>query len=182
MKEKKSFLGSKNMKVPDEITVETFDYKVIIRNRLLKIANVDVAITPDKDRITFAVSGESILRKYLYGRIQNEMHKWVAEIFGYGDKTTLDDDINAYIDENLLMLYKVKSVSLWEMDRADEAESRDYSYFGESNVMKYTHGLRKVNNVTRSTYGSGGLNMKLTYGIKNKKDYCFGMDITFERR
>ncbi len=182
MKEKKSFLGSKNMKVPDEITVETFDYKVIIRNRLLKIANVDVAITPDKDRITFAVSGESILRKYLYGRIQNEMHKWVAEIFGYGDKTTLDDDINAYIDENLLMLYKVKSVSLWEMDSADEAESRDYSYFGESNVMKYTHGLRKVNNVTRSTYGSGGLNMKLTYGIKNKKDYCFGMDITFERR
>ena len=182
MLEHKSFLGGKHLRVPDEIGVECFNWRVLQKNKVVKLVNIDVVVTPTDKDITFSVSGENILRKYLHERLRPEMQKWVADVFGYGDRTTIEDDIDAYIDENLVKLYKIKEISLWEKDSQSNSEMQDYSYFGEDNRTKYFDGLRTVDNVSRKTYGSGGINMRLIYSIKKKKNYCFGLSVVFERR
>lgn len=184
MAERKSFLGSKHLKVPDEILIESFDYSLIGDDRAVRLAPNDVVVSTveNRDAITFSVNGERILRKSLHESLRPEMEKWVAEIFSYGDKETIDDDIDAYIDENLLKLYRIKDISLWVKDASSYSPVQDYSYFGVDDTGKYTDGLRVTDDVTKGVYASGGLNTKLVYNIKKKKNYCFGMSIVFERR
>ena len=182
MVERKSFLGSKHLKVPDEISVGVFSYSVVSANKKVKLVDNDVVISPETNDITFSVSGDNILRKFLHEHIREEMQKWIADVFSYGDRTTTEDDIDAYIDENLLKLYKIKEISLWVKDNPSYSEHQDYSYFTKDNAEKFADGLRKVVDTTKKSYGSGGLNTRLVYGVKAKKNYCFGMDLVFERR
>jgi len=183
MAEHKSFLGSKQLALPDEISADVFDYSVR-ESRTVFLAKTDVVASTaeKKDAITFSVNGERILRKSLHESLRPEMEKWVAEVFSYGDKETIDDDIDAYINENLLKLYRIKDISLWVKDASAYSPVQDYSYFGVDDTGKYTDGLRITDDVTKGVYASGGLNTKLVYNIKKKKNYCFGMSIVFERR
>jgi len=121
--EKRSFFGSKVMKIEDSLTVETFNSiqatteaeLETLRPELLKTENpFEVAYFEDVNKIIIDVYLEKRLtQKISESGVYEFFDKYINRIYGFGSEDDILDDVYGYIQLNILPRYSVNEIFLY---------------------------------------------------------------------
>jgi len=209
MKEKKSFFGSKYLKVPEEIVLETFvgdplvkaairqpdlidgtfmhqdiasvkvNKKVIKGNSVRSVRRIKKKPSPPV--VNFYLLIQKRLKEFLFTPIKEEFLKYVNPLFGFGDLETLDDDVNRYIEENILKLYKVERVDFYTLASRTKTPS-DFSTAQLTNEQKIAAGLTINDNVSSKTLNTNPFDLKLIYNKRTGFSESFGFSVTIVKK
>ena len=209
MKEKKAFFGSKYLKVPEEIILETFEPSPFIKGALrqpdlvdgtfmhqdiesVTVNNPNIQLIgtsairqtntkPTQPVINFYLFIQKRLKEFLFQPIKDEFLKYVNPLYGWGDEETLDDDVNRYIDENILRLYKVNKVEFYTLASRDISVN-DYSTAELTNAQKVSAGLTINNSVSSKTINTNPFDLRLIYNKRTGFSESFGFSVTIVKK
>lgn len=176
MKEHKSFLATTSMKTPDTIILETF---------VPSETETDDATCIFEERngnVVFDLLVEKRLIMYFRQHLESVFAEYIAVEYSYGDKTTLDDDIEAYIRQNLLSLYKLEEITFYVKETTSDTLVYDYSFINESDNMKRRNGLKQDKSIGLKTTPQSVFDRRITFNTKPKRTYTFGMSVRITRR
>ena len=70
--------------------------------------------------------------------------KYINKNYSFGNKSTIDDDVEEYVEKNLLRLYKVDRVYLYIKDERMRSNNRKIEneylkHMGDSNELKISN-------------------------------------------
>jgi len=129
-KETRSYLSSTIMKLSDSYSIFDFEYQTagdqgelesILRNRNNESPVVFLE-TEDRIMIDFYVS-DSIVDKFSKTGVLNEISKYVLPEFSENDKTTIEDDVERYVNNNLISVFSIDDIELFVSKRKNQASS-----------------------------------------------------------
>ena len=209
MFERKSFFGSKYLKVPETIILETFKPDPFVRAAVKQpnliqgtfmhqdtpsvtvnkrqiltkgVVNTrSIKKTPSAATIQFYLFNQKRLMEYLFTPIKAQFIKYVNELYGWGDLETLDDDVNQYIRENILKLYKVEKVDFYTLASREKVTS-DYTTAELNNTEKINAGLTINNNVASKTLNTNSFDLRLIYNKRTGFSESFGFSVTIVKK
>ena len=196
MKEKKSFFGSKYLKVPQTITLETFIYSPEFNRNAINqpsLINGDFMVETNKASLQFYLFIQKRLTEFLFTPIKEQFLKYIKPEFSFDDDETLDDDVNRYIEENILRLYKVQNVDLYtKLERSRKAvptdvrsvriTTDDFSTAALTNDEKLKDGLDIANNASSKFLNTNPFDLKLIYNKRKGFTESFGFSITIVKK
>ena len=209
MKEKKSFFGSKYLKVPEEIILDTFSPapfekaainqpslidgtfmhkdtpSVTINKNVIQsigTANIkSIKRTPSIPSVAFYLFNQKRLTEYLFIPIKIQFEKYIKDLYGWGNLETLDDDVNRYIEENILKLYKIGKIELYTLaERLDQPNT--YITAKLTNAEKITSGLSVDGNVSSKTLNTNPFDLRLIYNKRTGFTESFGFSVTIVKK
>ena len=209
MFERKSFFGSKSIKVPETIVLDTFkpdpfvkaairqpslidgtfmfqdQSSVTVNKKIIKTEGVRniraIKKKPSAPVITFYLFNQKRLIEYLFDPIKAQFEKYINELYGFGDLETLDDDVRQYIKENILKLYKVERVDFYTL--ASRAKQPDTFKTAElTDAEKISSGLTISNNVASKTLNTNPFDLKLIYNKRTGFSESFGFSVTLVKK
>lgn len=182
--------GSKQMNLPEEITIETLDGSVEWDDDLL-------AGNPPADMMYKEMNGTSVkFHLFLRRRIlryftcesglRSEFEKNVDPENSFGDKTSIDDDIEAYVEKNILGLYELENVRLWvkrvPSGKHDSRIENDYfSFLQYDNEGKVLKRLMKTNTLSMKKTTSDRFDREITYNMRAGEKESFGFSFTIRK-
>jgi hypothetical protein len=183
MKEKKSFFGSKYLKVPQQITLETFIPSPLIREGIKDPGLVDGTFMYNETSAytEFYLLIQKRLTEYLFEYIKSSFEKYVNVNFGFGDITTLDDDVNSYIEQNILSLYKIGSVDFY-VKQSREKKEAVYTTAELTNSEKASAGLRIDQNISSKTLNTNLFDLRLIYNKRTGFSDSYGFSVTIVKK
>lgn len=209
MLERKSFFGSKYLKVPETIILETFQPdpfvkaaiqqpdlidgtfmyndtpSVTLNKRLIKTEGVRqsrvIKKVPSTATIEFYLFNQKRLMEYLFTPIKAQFEKYVNKLYGWGDLETLDDDVNQYIRENILKLYKVDKVEFYTLSSRTKTPS-DYTTAELTDVEKSSAGLTINTSVSSKTINTNPFDLRLIYNKRTGFSESFGFSVTIVKK
>ena len=209
MKEKKSFFGSKSLKVPEKIILETFTPDPFVKAAIKQPSLIDgTFMYQDTPSVTFnqrqvnTVNGRSIqaikkkpsaptvsfyifnqkrLIEYLFPPIKEQFEKYIKDLYGWGNLETLDDDVNRYIEENILKLYKIERIDFYTLASRDD-QPDTYSTAQLTNEEKITAGLTINENVSSKTLNTNPFDLRLIYNKRTGFSESYGFSVTIVKK
>ena len=225
MFERKSFFGSKYLKVPEVIILETFEpdpfVKAAIRQPDLidgtfmykdtptvtlnkKVINSRSALrtravqnekpflpakkftreikkVPSTPTIEFYLFNQKRLMEYLFTPIKAQFEKYVNKLYGWGDLETLDDDVNQYIRENILKLYKIDKVEFYTLASRKRGAST-FTTAELTDAEKIENGLTINNSVSSKTINTNPFDLRLIYNKRTGFSESFGFSVTIVKK
>ena len=209
MKEQKSFFGSKYLKVPETIILETFKPDPFVKNairqpdlidgtfmhqdtpsvtvnkKIIKSKGVvntrDIKKVPSAPTIEFYLFNQKRLMEYLFAPIKAQFVKYVNELYGWGDLETLDDDVNQYIRENILKLYKIEKIEFYTLASRERLPS-DYTTAELTNAEKIKAGLTINDNISSKTLNTNPFDLRLIYNKRTGFSESFGFSVTIVKK
>ena len=225
MFERKSFFGSKYLKVPEVIILETFEpdpfvkaairqpdlidgtfmykdtptvtlnKKVInsrsaVKRRFSKNEkpflsaekfNRDIKKVPSTATIEFYLFNQKRLMEYLFTPIKAQFEKYVNKLYGWGDLETLDDDVNQYIRENILKLYKIDKVEFYTLASRKRGAST-FTTAELTDAEKIEAGLTLNTNVSSKTINTNPFDLRLIYNKRTGFTESFGFSVTIVKK
>ena len=114
--------------------------------------------------------------------IRNEFSKLVKDEYSYGRKDTIDDDIERFVEDNLIKLYRlnairmyVKSVKRGVNDLSIENDYVKYTNNTQSQLIK--EGFVQNKSFRINNIGNNELDRKITYDLTNGNQEYFGFKI-----
>lgn len=187
-----SMFGSKYLNVPEEITIETFDKIIDWKDEL--ISNPEGS---DADIMYKEVNGNTVhFYLFLYKRIieyfaketdlRKSFEEYVNPNYSYGDKTTIEDDIEKYIQKNIMKLYYLDEICMWikrqKVGIHDSKIENDYStYLLYTNEEKKRKNLQKVNTFSMKKMTNNEFDKYLTYNLRTGEKEDFGFSIKIKK-
>ena len=209
MFERKSFFGSKYLKVPETIILETFKPSPFLKTAIKQPSLIDgtfmfqnqPSVTVNKRVInssgvvntraikkkqsspfeTFYLFNEKRLMEYLFKPIKIQFEKYIRKEFGYGDLETLDDDVNQYIRENILKLYKIDKIDFYTLASRTK-EGSTYTTAELTNAQKINNGLTINNNISSKTLNTNPFDLKLIYNKRTGFSESYGFSVTIVKK
>jgi hypothetical protein len=209
MTERKAFFGSKYLKVPETIILETYKPvsfrkgairqpdlvdgtfmhqdtpSITINKRVIKTKGVvntrDIEKVPSSATIEFYLFNQKRLIAYLFTPIKAQFVKYINMLYGWGDLTTLDDDVNQYIRENILKLYKIENIEFYTLASREELPS-NYTTAELTNVEKNSAGLTINNNVASKALNTNPFDLRLIYNKRTGFSESFGFSVTVVKK
>ena len=209
MFERKSFFGSKYLKVPETIILDTFEpspfvkaairqpdlidatfmyqdqASVTVNQRIIQSEGVTarraIRKKPSAPVISFYLFNQKRLMEYLFTPIKNQFLKYVNEAYGFGDLETLDDDVNQYIKENILKLYKVERVDFYTLASRTK-EPSTFTTAELTDAEKINNGLTINSNVSSKTLNTNLFDLKLIYNKRTGFSESFGFSVTIVKK
>tara|TARA_R110000782_G_scaffold511_1_gene1710 strand:- start:1921 stop:6597 length:4677 start_codon:yes stop_codon:yes gene_type:complete len=209
MTERKSFFGSKYLKVPETIILETFKpdpfireainqpsliegtfmYKdiasVSINKRVIKTSGTvntrETKTDPSTPTVEFYLFNQKRLIEYLFTPIKAQFIKYVNALYGWGDLETLDDDVDQYIRENILKLYKIDQVDFYTLASRTETPP-DYTTAELTNAEKIKAGLSVNGNVSSKTINTNPFDLRLIYNKRTGFSESYGFSVTIVKK
>ena len=186
-KEDKSFYGSKIMKIPDEILVDIFKQKEVSSQEELDAINID---EPSNiyDLIFFndTINNQVIIDVYLEKRLIEYLSisgvtaffdKYVNPTLGVGDLSTLKDDVDFYIKENILPRLKIQDTNLFVLVSENESLNDSVPFINSevSDVDKLVSGLSLATSFRiKKLNSSNNFNFRLIYNTRPSEFYSIG--------
>ena len=209
MFERKSFFGSKYLKVPETIILETFEPNAFVKAAIRQPSLIDgtfmyqdqPSVTVNKRVIRsegvrniraikkkpsspieiFYLFNEKRLIEYLFTPIKNQFLTYIKDEFGYGDLETLDDDVEQYIRENILKLYKIEKVEFYNLASRTKGGS-NYTTAELTNAEKISNGLTINDNVSSKTLNTNPFDLKLIYNKRTGFSESYGFSVTIVKK
>ena len=151
MKDSLCMFGSKYLNLPDYIFVDTFengkfwDEKISIDGR--DNTDMEIIYKEINDRtVKYHLYIEKRLKRYLVEHLTGVFSKYINKNYSFGDKSTIKDDVEEYVEKNLLKLYKVDRVYLYIKDERMRTNNRKIEneylkYMSDSNELKIKLGF-----------------------------------------
>ena len=138
---------------------------------------------------------EKRLKRYLKECLLEVFSKYINKNYSFGNKGTIEDDVDEYVEKNLLRLYKVDKIYLYiKEDRVrinDKKIENEYlRYVNKSNELKIKNGFPVIEIdgdvlLKDSKFIMGKLNefdRSVTYNLKAGFKESFGFGVSFKRR
>lgn len=186
MVEKKSFFGSKYMKIPQHIVIETFVPCEEFDMKYTEYQNYDninghYMHNETDASIEFYVFLKKRLIEYLTDQIKEYFKKHILPEYSYNNVESLDDDIKSYIENNLLKLYKRDTVYFFTKDTR---ENIPYVY----DTTMLTNNLKIESDLTLNTVVSitdlnnNPFDFKLTFNKKGGYSEYFGISVILTKK
>ena len=183
MAEKKSFYGSKYLKVPQEIKLQTFSHSPFDRAAIKQPTLIEGTFMTDENEtsIIFYNFIQKRLVEYLFTPIKEQFKKYIKPEFSFGDTTTIDDDVNNYITQNILQLYRVSDVSFYTKSTR-QREPLNYSSAELTDAEKISDGLSINTSVGSKLLNNNPFDLKLIYNKRKGFTESFGFSITIVKK
>ena len=196
MQEKKSFYGSKYLKVPQEIKLETFTISPeFLKDAISQpsLVSGDYMVNTTKATLEFYLFIQKRLTEFLFTPIKEQFIKYIKPEFSFGDDETLDDDVRAYIEDNILRLYKVQNIELYTKEqrarktqptniRSPLTTADDFSTSQLIDSEKINNGLRVANNISSQLINTNPFDLKLIYNKRKGFTESFGFSVTIVKK
>lgn len=192
--EKKSFFGSKVMKIENEIILDDFiSHQITDINEIDNITEYfkpdnDIELTYYSDKSIFILNMflEKRLNRYFNNsNVRNTFINYIKPILSYGDINTIDDDIISYVKNNILDRFTLDSIDLYLKKSSNNKINSIFNEL-ESNMslnQKIKAGLIKDNNISINTIpGTNKFNIKLIYNKTVGTYYVFSPTVKIIKR
>lgn len=186
MVEKKSFFGSKYMKIPQYIVLETFVPCEEFDMRYTEYQNYEYIdghyMHNEKETsIEFYVFLKKRLTEYFTDKIKEYFKKHILSEYSYNNVESIDDDVKSYIENNLLKLYKRDTVYFFTKHTR---ENIPYVYKTSMlpNQLKFEAGLEINNVVSIKDLNNNPFDFLLTFNKKNGYSEYFGISILLTKK
>ena len=201
MKEGLCMFGSKYLNIPDYIFIDTFENGKLWDEKI----TMDIRDNTDTEIIYKEINDRTViynlmlkkrLKRYLKELLNDVFSKYINKKYSFGNKGTIEDDIDEYIEKNLLKLYKVDKVNMYIKDDRMGISNRlienDYlKYIGDSNELKIKQGFPSVSvaggvKIKESNFtmnkGDNEFDRTITYNLKTGFKESFGFGVSFKRK
>ncbi len=200
MKNGLCMFGSKYLNLPDHIFLDTFENGKIWDDKMV----IDVRDNTDTEIMYKEINNRTVryqlfiekrLKRYLKESLIGVFSKYINKEYSFGNKGTIEDDVEEYVEKNLLKLYKVDKVFMYikeeRMRINDKNIENEYlKYVGESNEIKIENGfpVESVGDgvvMKNGKFSIGKINefdRMITYNLKNGFKESFGFGISFKRK
>jgi hypothetical protein len=183
MKEKKAFLASKYLKVPQQITLDTFIPSPFVKDAIKDPNLVDGTFMYNEEQsyVEFYLLIQKRLTEYLFDFVKPVFEKYINPEFGFGDITTLNDDVNNYIEQNVLSLYKIGVVDFY-IKNSREKKEPIYTTAELTNSEKTSAGLRIDQNISTKTLNTNLFDLRLIYNKRTGFSDSYGFSVTIVKK
>ncbi len=183
MTERKSYFGSKYLKVPQQIQLETFNHSPFIKAAIKQPSLIDgTFMTFENDTtVTFYNFIQKRLIEYLFEPIKEQFKKYIKPEFSFGDIDTLDDDVIRYITQNILQLYKISNVDFYVKSTRQKGRL-DYSTAELTDSEKTAAGLSINTSVGSKLLNTNPFDLSLIYNKRKGFTESFGFSITIVKK
>jgi hypothetical protein len=166
--EKKSFFGSKYLKVPQSVVLDTFDTGEFV-----------ASYGPDNSLIIFLALQERFIR-YFRQNVYDAFVTYVNPKFTSFSHTNLNQFIDSYILKNVLPLYKINFVNLYTKETAGGTD--DFSWMSLNNSLKSEGGLSINKNFGIQNQRADSLNFETIYRKKLGYSISVGVSINLTKK
>jgi len=136
---------------------------------------------PSSPTIDFYLFNQKRLIEYLFIPIKAQFEKYVNKLYGWGDLETLDDDVNQYIKENILKLYKIDKVEFYTLASREKTPS-NYTTAELTNKDKTKAGLIINTSVSSKTINTNPFDLRLIYNKRTGFSESFGFSVTIVKK
>ena len=183
MTEKKSFFGSKYLKVPQLIELETFLHSPFEKDAIKQPSLIDgTFMTQENDTsVIFYTFIQKRLIEYLFDPIKEQFKKYIKDEFSFGDTNTLDDDVKRYITQNILQLYKISNIDFY-VNSTRNKSPLNYTTAQLTNSEKVSAGLSINTSVGSKKLNTNPFDVSLIYNKRNGFTESFGLSITIIKK
>ena len=183
MKEKKSFFGSKYLKVPQDIELQEWLGSEFNEDAIQQPSLVEGTFmhAEDEVKIELYLFIQKRLIDYLFPSVKETFEKYINPAYGFGDLTTLDDDVREYIITNVLPLYKLKRVELFTQQLRAE-DPTDYTYAELSDKAKFDAGLTITDNFSSKLLNTNQFDTRLIYNKRLGYSERIGLSVSLEKK
>lgn len=192
--------GSKYLNLPDYIFIDTFENGRIwnekIADDIRDNTDIEIMFKEINDRsVRYHLFIEKRLKRYLTERLLDVFSKYVNKNFSFGNNGTILDDVEEYVEKNLLRLYKVDRVYMYIKDERMGGNNRKIEneylmYMNKNNEFKIKQGfpvipvndgvmLKNSNFIMKKT---NEFDRDVTYNLKNGFKESFGFGVSFRRK
>lgn len=200
MKDGLCMFGSKYLNLPDNIFIDTFDVfenwdgKMMMSSR----DNKDVEIMykeVNNTNILYYLYIEKRLKRYLKENLMEVFSKYINKKYSFGNKGTIEDDVDEYVEKNLLKLYEIDKVYMYiKSDRVgknDRLIENEYSkYLNVNNEIKIELGFPYEMIDREKVLINGKFTMKkinefdryIQYSLKPGFKESFGFAVSIKRK
>jgi hypothetical protein len=200
MKNGLCMFGSKYLNLPDYIFLDTFENGKIWDDKMV----IDVRDNTDTEIMYKEINNRTIryqlfiekrLKRYLKESLIGVFSKYINKQYSFGNKGTIEDDVEEYVEKNLLKLYKVDKIYMYvkeERMRINDKniENEYWKYVGESNEIKIENGfpVEIIGDgvvLKNGKFSMGKINefdRMITYNLKNGFKESFGFGVSFKRK
>lgn len=201
MKDGLCMFGSKYLNLPDHIFIDTFENgKLWSEKMVMGIRdNTDTEIVykeVNNRSVIYNLFIEKRLKRYLKEEILiSVFEKYINKNYSFGNKGTIDDDIDEYVEKNLLKLYKVDKIYLYIKDERmkihdSKIENEYIKYVDKNNESKIQSGFPVIEvdegkMLKESKFIMGKLNefdRSVVYNLKPGFKESFGFGVSFKRK
>lgn len=200
MKETLCMFGSKYLNLPDYIFIDTFENgKLWDDNMSIDFRdNTDTEIMYKEinDRtVRYHLFLEKRLKRFLKERLIGIFSKYINKEYSFGNKGTIEDDVDEYVEKNLLSQYRVEKVYMYIKDEVMRINNKkienDYlKYVNKSNDVKILQNFSVTNVDGEIVLKNSNFSMKkinefdrtITYNLKTGVKESFGFGVSFIRK
>ena len=108
---------------------------------------------------------------------------YVDVTYSYGDKTTIDDDIELYIKKNILPLYEIGEISIYEKSSPKNIKLPcDFTPIELSNEVKVKKGLTINTNASITQPSKNQFQKLIKKTLKSGYAYWFGLSVEINKK
>ena len=200
MKDGLCMFGSKYLNIPDYIFIDTFENGKLWDEKMVMNINdntdTEIMYKEINNRsVRYHLFIEKRLKRYLKENLMSVFEKYINKKYSFGNKGTIEDDIDEYVEKNLLKLYKVDKVYMYiKSDRMrinDKKIENDYlRYVDISNELKIKNGFPVIEiedgvMMKDSKFIMGKINefdRSIVYNLKPGFKEGFGFGVSFKRK
>ena len=199
MKDGLCMFGSKYLNLPDYIFIDTFENGELWNEKITfdrDITDVEIMYKEINDRtVRYQLFIEKRLKRYLTESLIEVFSKYINKEYSFGNKGTIEDDVNEYVEKNLLKLYKVDKIYMYIKDERmrinDKMIENEYlKYMNKNNELKIKNGFPFIEvedgkMLKDSKFVIGKINefdRTITYNLKPGFKESFGFGVSFKRK
>ena len=199
MKDGLCMFGSKYLNLPDYIFIDTFENGELWNEKITfdrDITNVEIMYKEINDRtVRYQLFIEKRLKRYLAESLIEVFSNYINKEYSFGNNGTIEDDVNEYVEKNLLKLYKVDKIYMYIKDERmrinnKKIDNEYLKYMNKNNELKIKNGFPviKVEDgemLKDSKFVIGKINefdRTITYNLKPGFKESFGFGVSFKRK
>ena len=187
MKNGLCMFGSKYLNTPETIEIECLSGHQEWNDEWITNPNACDGEMMYKEVNRNSVKFYFFLRKrilrYFYEKLYNEFSKYINRKYSYGNEG-LEDDINEYVNKNILKLYKLEKIRVFvKQDKSGVHDSRidnDYITYIDKTIDELKkEGFKETKTITMSKISLDDFDRQIIYNLKNgyKEDFGFSFII-----
>lgn len=183
MLEKKAFYASKYLKVPQQITLQTFTPSPYFKEALIdnNLVDGEFMYIENNSNFEFYMLIQKKLQEYLFSFVKPVFEEYINVKYGFGNIDTLNDDVNKYIELNILKLYKIDRIDLYTKSSREISEPT-YTTAELTNSEKEESGLSINQNVSSISLNKNAFDLKLIYNKTAGFSESFGFSVTIVKK
>ena len=202
MKDSLCMFGSKYLNVPDFIFIDTFENGKIFDDRMVFGIGEDI----DSEILYKEINNRTVryhlfikkrLKRYLKEKLIEVFSKYINKDYSFGNKGTIEDDVEEYVEKNLLKLYKVDKIYMYVKNDISRINNKkidnDYlKYVNKNNEFKLKSGfpgsrvggevILKNNKFIMEKMNTNEFDRIITYNLKSGFKESFGFGVSFIRK